>query len=313
MRRDWRIGHGLTEAYGVAGHCRISAVVGIGRYLVVDAVRPVVLRHLRITAVHVARNIILAPYVPHLIPHIGVRTVMVGVLRSADVGGGNTLSAMVSRCSRTRLEVIVDNVHRHGFATVATVGSPVVDDIVAQVHAFVLLSERTRTKTRRARSVVGYQVVMIRGSAATPVAAIAVGTFLMSGIVEALAHNAPLHGEVTIAVDRQTLVNRPADAAVVDDDIMTVTTSKPVAFVMGDLSITQSETYIAYDIIGTDHNRIVGQTDPVTWGSLSCYCRVLRKSQRRFQEYRARNIENNGLGSFLFVGPAQGARLVAIL
>ena len=120
-----------------------------------------------------------------------------------------------------------------------------------------------------------YQVVMIRGSAATPVAAIAVGTFLMSGIVEALAHNTPLHSEVTIAVDRQTLVNRPADAAVVNDDVVTVAAAQSVAFMMSHLSVTQSEAHETYNRIGTDHDRIVGQTNAVAWGSLSCYSSVL--------------------------------------
>ena len=122
----------------------------------------------------------------------------------------------------------------------------------------------------------GYQVVVIRSSAATLITAIAVSTLLMSSIVEALAHDAPLDSEVTIAVDGQTFINGPANAAVVDDDVVTAATAQPVAFMMGNLTITQSEAHIAYDIIGTDHDRIVSQTDTVTRGSLSCNSRVFR-------------------------------------
>ncbi len=125
----------------------------------------------------------------------------------------------------------------------------------------------------------GYQVVMIRSSAATPITAIAVSSLLVSGIVEALTHDAPLDSEVTITVDGQTFINGPADAAVVDDDVVTAAATKPVAFMMGNLTISQSETHIAYDIIGTDHDRIISQTDTVTRGSLSCYGRVLRESK----------------------------------
>ena len=86
----------------------------------------------------------------------------------------------------------------------------------------------------------GYQVMMIRGSAATPVSAIAVGTLLVSGIVETLADDAPLDGKVTIAIDGQTFINAPADGAVVDDDIVTATASQTVALMVGHFSVAQS-------------------------------------------------------------------------
>jgi hypothetical protein len=95
----------------------------------------------------------------------------------------------------------------------------------------------------------GYQVMMIRGSAATPVSAIAVGTLLVSGIVETLADDAPLDGKVTIAIDGQALVYGPADRAMIHYDIMTSATTQSVTFVMIHLPIAQSETHVADYIV----------------------------------------------------------------
>jgi len=86
-----------------------------------------------------------------------------------------------------------------------------------------------------------YQVVMIRGSASTPIAAISVLAFLVTGIVQALCYDTPLYREITITKYGQTLVNRPTDGAMVYYDIMTSAASQSVALVVGYLAISQSK------------------------------------------------------------------------
>jgi hypothetical protein len=87
----------------------------------------------------------------------------------------------------------------------------------------------------------GYQVVMIRGSASTPIAAISMFAFLVAGIVQTLRYDTPLYREITIAKYGQTLVNRPTDRAMVYYDIMTSAASQSVALVVGYLAISQSK------------------------------------------------------------------------
>ena len=53
------------------------------------------------------------------------------------------------------------------------------------------------------------EVVMERSQFAAPDATIAVGTFAVSGIVEALSNGTPLHGKVIVIVERRNLVNTP--------------------------------------------------------------------------------------------------------
>ena len=86
-----------------------------------------------------------------------------------------------------------------------------------------------------------YQVMMIRGSASSPIAAISVLAFLVAGIVQALCYDTPLHCEVLITKYGQTLVNRPTDRAMVYYDIMTSAASQSVALVVGYLAISQSK------------------------------------------------------------------------
>jgi hypothetical protein len=86
-----------------------------------------------------------------------------------------------------------------------------------------------------------YQVVMIRGSASTPIAAISVLAFLVTGIVQTLCYDTPLHGEVLITKYGQTLVYGPTDRAMIHYDIMTSAASQSVALVVGYLAISQSK------------------------------------------------------------------------
>ena len=130
----------------------------------------------------------------------------------------------------------------------------------------------------------GYQVMMIRGSATSPVASISMLAFLMTCIVQTLRYDAPLYGEVAISVDGQTLVDRPADGAMVDDDVLTATASQTITLMMSHLTISQSKTHVANDVVGSNGYRVVCQTDSIAGSRLSCHRRVWREPQRRFQE-----------------------------
>ena len=130
----------------------------------------------------------------------------------------------------------------------------------------------------------GYQVMMIRGTAASPVTTIAVSPFLVSGIVETLADDAPLDGKVAIAIDGQALIDTPTDGTVVDDNIVTATASQTVALMVGHFSVAQAETHVADDVVGTDHDGIVGQTDAVARSSLPGDSRMGCEAQGRLQE-----------------------------
>ena len=53
------------------------------------------------------------------------------------------------------------------------------------------------------------EVVMKGGKFATPDATVAVGTFVVAGVVEALSDGAPLHGKVIVVVERRHLIDTP--------------------------------------------------------------------------------------------------------
>jgi hypothetical protein len=94
-----------------------------------------------------------------------------------------------------------------------------------------------------------YQVMMIRGSTASPVSTISMLAFLMTCIVQTLRYDTPLHREITIAINGQALVYGPADRAMIHYDIMAPATSQSVALMMIYLPIAQSETHVADYIV----------------------------------------------------------------
>ena len=171
------------------------------------------------------------------------------------------------------LVVVVDDVDIHALATVASVSAPVVDDVVAQVHALVGLGAWTRAQTGRTRRVVYHEVVMIGCSAAAPVATIAVIALGVSGIHQALRRDAPLHGDVAGAIDGEALVDTPADGAVVDDDIFAVHSAQSVALVGIRIRfqrlVAQTETHVADDDVLVECDGIVGYADAVAGCRLS--------------------------------------------
>ena len=100
-----------------------------------------------------------------------VQTIVHGTDARSGKPVSNGLAAL--QRGRTGFVVVVGYVHVHSLATIASVSSPVVHYVVAQVHAFVGLRAGARTEAWHTGVVVGKQIVMIGGSAASPVAAIA--------------------------------------------------------------------------------------------------------------------------------------------
>ena len=182
MGGDSLEGDGGREADGVLGPVGIGAVVAAFVYLVVHAVGPVVVGHAAVFGVDVAIDVVFAPHVPHDVPLVGRRGVVLGVFRGAYVDGGDALldggAAFVG--SGPWLVVVVDDVDLHALAAIAAIACPVVEDVVAQVHLFAGLRAGAGAKTGHARVVMGHEVMMIGSTCASPVAAIAVVAFAVA-------------------------------------------------------------------------------------------------------------------------------------
>ena len=153
----------------------------------------------------------------------------------------------------------------------------------------------------------GHEVVVVGGSLAAPVAAIAVSTLGMGRVAKTLADDAPLHGHVLVAIDRAALVHRPADGTVVDDDVSSVVAAQPVRLALRGLSGTKAHV-ADDDVWGGNHKIPVGHADAVA------RCRLSRDGdiavaqfQLRFQVYGTADIEDNGTRTALPTGPPQGA------
>ena len=298
----------LTKAYGVFHFFIVESVVAGGINLVVDAILPVVVGHGVVLGVHVALDEILAPYVQGG----GVVGIRGDVRLGADSQACDALllGGAYLRGAGTRLVVVVHDVHVHGLAAVAAVATVVVEHVVAHVHALVELGGVARTQTRHTALVVGHQVVVERGTAATPVAAIAMAAFRVTCILQALGHEAPLHGGVLVAIDGEALVDAPTHRAVVDDDVRLVEASESVPSVSTihlHVLVAQTEAHVAHNhIVGLDLHGIVGHADAVAWSGLAGDGHVaLADVERGFEVDGARHIEDDGLGSVLVQCPAQ--------
>ena len=187
---------------------------------------------------------------------------MLGVFRRTDVDAGNAHTLSSCGSAGAGLVVVVDDVDIHALAAIAAIATPVVDDVVAQIHALVSLGAGTRTQTGCTAGVMNHEVVMIGCSAPTPVAAIAVTALGVARIHQALRGDAPLHGDILRAIDGEALVDGPADGTVIDNDILSVHSTQAVALVgirVGFQSlVAQTETDITdYDILVQCHG-IVG-------------------------------------------------------
>ena len=177
-----------------------------------------------------------------------------------------------------------------------------------------MLGARTRSQTGCTALVVGDEVVVIGGTAAAPVATVAVSTFRVSGILQALRNDTPLHGEVLTAINRQALIDAPTDRAVVDDDIVVIHRSQAVALVFIYMAIAQAETHITDDdIVAVDGDGIVGHADTVTRSRLSKDGFVGFDAERLGQEDGSGHIEDDDALTGLLDAIAQGTFQVGVV
>ena len=163
----------LVDTHRVAcSLCKGVVVVGTAD-LVIHAVCPVVVCNVVILRVHVAVYVELAPYVQ--------RRRVVGIVLYVFVGAhpDACYAALYRRAALFRagawLVVVVNYVHVHGLAAVASVAGPVVEHVVAHVKAFVKLGCVARAEAWHAALVVCQQVVVVGHARTAPVAAVAVG------------------------------------------------------------------------------------------------------------------------------------------
>ena len=158
---------------------------------------------------------------------------MLGILGVAHANLGDALLNLLAALgsARTRLVVVVDEIDVHTLTAIAAIAAPVVEDVVADINTLVGLCGLTRTQSRTARVVVSQQVMVVGGTAATPVATIAVGTLLMTTVAQTLADDAPLYSDILTAIYRTALVYAPRHRAVIDDDIIVVRSTQTITFV----------------------------------------------------------------------------------
>ena len=299
---------GCMEADGVLRGLRISAIAVAGNNLIIDAVCPVVVGHIRILAVDISLHEVFSPQVQRGC----ISGIFFNVLVVADSYTGYTLSLLVGRCARTRLVVVVDDIHFHALSAIAAIATKIIDDIVAHVHALVELRGETRAQAWCARRMVYEQVVMERGTTTAPVAAIAMRTLRVSTFHQTLSYQAPLHSGILIAQHRQTFVDGPAHRAMVDDDVLLVQCTKAipsVGTIQQHIHIAQSEAHVTHNhVTALDSARIVGHADAIAWSRLSSDGDITTDVECRLQMNRSRNIEHNNLRSRLPQCPAQRTR-----
>lgn len=207
-------------------------------------------------------------------------------------------------------EIVVDDVDGHPFSSIAAAAAVVVYDIASQVHALVGLCEGARAQARCARPVARQEVVVIAGSAAAPVASVSVLSLVVSAAVEAVRADAPLHGAVPHAVDRDALVDAPAHRAVVNHDACLLASAETVTLVMCHLPVAEPEPHEPdYGVVRLDEERVIGYAHPVARRRLPGYgdIRIL-EPKLRFEEYCTGDIEDYGAWPLLHAGMSERAR-----
>ena len=134
---------------------------------------------------------------------------------------------------------------------------------------------------------------MEAGSFASPDAAIAVATLAMDGVGEAFAEDAPLQGEVFVAVEGRTFICTPAHAAMVDDDVLLI--ASPHGIILRFQFVAHAASDEADDdVVGLYHKRVVLQADAVAWSCLSGYGDVsILYFKRLLQLDDARYVEDD--------------------
>ena len=123
--------------------------------------------------------------------------------------------------SGSRFVVVVDDIVASSFSGIDAVSTPVVEQVVPEIHLLQLrpAGVAAAAKAGVAAVVVCNQVMMKRGILTSPYTTITMLAFCVDRVAQALRDEAPLHGEVPVVVKRRVLICPPAHAAMVDDDI----------------------------------------------------------------------------------------------
>ena len=222
LRGDGIEGKRRRGTYRVFRSLGVSIVYLAVVYLVIDAIRPVILGHICMNRINIPPHIEISPHMPHLVPFIGFVRAMMRVFRCPDAYSRDASldERAAFQCGRPRLVVVVDDVHIHALTAVASVASPVVENVVSQIHPFVSLCTRSGAEARHTAFMVGKQIMVISSSASSPVAPVTVGPFRVACIFKTLSHKAPLHRNILAAINRQAFIDAPAHRTVVDHHIV---------------------------------------------------------------------------------------------
>ena len=130
--------------------------------LIADSVIPVVCGYIIMPCIDISADIILSPYMPHSIPGIRLGRTMTSIGRCPYTDRRNSFIHIVLRTrTRSRLIVVIDDIHIHTLTTIAAVSVPVIHHAVTKIHPLVLLSSDTRTETRTTTDMKGKKIMMI--------------------------------------------------------------------------------------------------------------------------------------------------------
>ena len=241
----------------------------------------------------------------------------IGVGAVVGIGGEQTVVRALGGRIGSGLVVVVQEVVRAALSSIGTFATVVVDDVVEEFY-FLLLGlagVAAAAEAGRAVGVVGQQIVMERGGLSSPDAAVAVCTFFVYGVGQTFADDAPLQGQVTVVVERATLVGAPAQRTVVDDDVAVrlIGIHGVVAFLHDVGSHTRADK-ADDDVVGLYIERIVLQADAVARCGLSGDGQIaVAHLERLLQFDDAADGKDDGAGSLLVDGPAQGALRTVVL
>ncbi len=193
---------------------------------------------------------------------------------SADPGCKNAIDQFcVLHSGIGRFIIIVYQIVKASLTCVAAIDrSPVVNDVVAEIHFFVLRSASlpASVKTGSTTGVVSNQIVVKTRGLSAPNAAITMLSFLVNGIGQAFTYYAPLQGKILIIVKGGTFIGTPAHGAVIHNNILLAHSTHGI--VLSSPLISHSGAYITNNhIIGRNQQRIIFQTNTLTGSRLSGY------------------------------------------
>ena len=141
---------------------------------------------------------------------------------------------------------------------------------------------------------------MERSFISSPYSAKSMTSFRMLGLVQTMSYQTPLHGQVLCLIDRQAFVNAPTNRQMVQYYILLTIPSPTNPITVLFVTVAYAYTNIAYyDITCIDRQRIVFQTNSITWCRLTCDSYIIIvNTQRRFKFYCSINSKYHNTSTF---------------